>query len=167
MFDPISNVELVNTFDYWRLRTNDIITRMNSIASVDGDVYANSAQIVGNTSPNMLTLYNDSDPSVSNEARIVFQFKDTVSTDEFGRIAVSPSNVTDSSEESDMVFSISQGGAIADALTISANGQLSVPLALNYEVLVNANNVITNRKYVTDADDAVLDDALAFAIALG
>lgn len=163
----IANVELSNTFEFWRNRTNEAIYRISSITVNDTDVQANQISLVQNTSPNMVTLYNNSGASVANESRIRFNFKDTVGEDEFARISVSPSNITDGSEEGEMYFSVSQAGAITTALTIAANGQLYVPLSLNYENLVIANNVITNKKYVDDSDIVVGDDALAFAIALG
>ena len=163
----ITNVDLDGTFRLAFTRVNESIDRINSVANTENIVTANSAIFRANNSIDFITLFNDSPAAIANEAKIKFNFNDNVSEDTFGFISVITKNIVNNSEEGDMEFGVSSSGAPITKLTLAANGQLSVPLADNYENTVTANNVITNKKYVNDQDVAVLGDALALAIALG
>lgn len=163
----ITNVDLDGTFRLAFTRVNESIDRINSVANTENLVTANSAIFRANNNIDFITLYNDSPAAISNEAKIKFNFNDSVSEDTFGSLSVITKNVTNSAEESDMEFGVSSSGAVITKLTLAANGQLYVPLSDNYENTVITDNVITNKKYVNDQDVAVLGDALALAIALG
>ena len=163
----IANVDLSGTFRLGFTRVNEGLTRVNSISNTNNSVTANNAVFRQDNSINFVTLYNDSTASIANESRIVFNFNDSVSEDTFGYVSVRSSDITNGSEGADMEFAVASAGAAQTKLTLAANGQLSVPLADNYENTVVTNNVITNKKYVDDKDTTVLSDALALAIALG
>jgi hypothetical protein len=44
---PYANVELANTFNHWRVRTNEIITELNTKAVLIGQTATGNAAISG------------------------------------------------------------------------------------------------------------------------
>ena len=163
----IANVELTNTFDFWRIVSNQTATRVNSISTSNGVINAVSATITDTLDGTRLNLNHTGAAAVTNEISISFNLNDDVGLDEFVRLTGKSINPVNSDEVGEFTMQVSSAGAIGPGLRISSNGVMTIINSPVYETLITNDDDVPNKVYVDTGDTTVQSDALAFAIALG